>query len=62
VPWKDLPTTAEQLRTLAGDSPDAYGKQIAGRRIGGGGGTDYEAQGPYQDYGMTGEVAIVAYE
>ena len=33
VPWKDLPATAEQLRTLAGDSRDAYGKQIPGRPI-----------------------------
>ena len=32
--WKDLPATAEQLRTLAGDSSDAYGKQISARAVG----------------------------
>ena len=152
VPWKDLPATAEQLRALAGDRPEAYGKQVTGRANGGadrtgvgtpsmfhvsgigtytttftvpadtpparktfleigstGGGlavvhvngqgarreprtrrTDisdlvapgenslvvevastltnrmlqrgYDTEGPYQDYGMTGEVAIVAYD
>jgi hypothetical protein len=31
VPWKDLAATAEQLRTLAGDRPDAYGKRAIGR-------------------------------
>lgn len=39
VPWRDLPATAEQLRMLAGDNPDAYGKQILGRAIGGSGRT-----------------------